>query len=173
MNPLNYVKEHPYLTGSLIVGVIVLFVLLRGGSSSSASPANASLGSLYAAQSAADTADKQINAQLAAQSASIGGQIELAKLSSARDLTLADLASSIELAKLDAYQQTTNLANTLTANVAFKQIQAGTDQAQIASNTQISMYDTLAEVLVTQARESASIARASIENQCHGFGCLF
>lgn len=173
MNPLGYVKEHPYLSGSLIVGVIVLFLLLRGGSSSSSSPGNADLNSIYAAQSAADTADKQINAQLSAQNASIAGNIELAKIGSQRDLSLATLQQQLGLAQISAQQQSTDLANTLTANVAIKNIQGQVDINALNNATQQNMYNNLANILITQAQENASVARASIENQCHGFGCLF
>ena len=179
MNPLGYVKEHPYMSGGLIVGAIILFLILRGGGSSGTAATSATGGDIYSAQAAAQTATNQINAQLQGQQATIGGQIQLATIGASRDLSLADLQTQLGLAQINAGQQVTDLANTLTANVAIKNIQGETDKATIAANQSIETTSILADYLKTSAfynfksNEANTNAAVTLATSCHGIGCWF
>jgi len=167
------------MSGGLIVGAIILFLLLRGGGSSGTAATSATGGDIYSAQAAAQTATNQINAQLQGQQATIGGQIQLATIGASRDLSLADLQTQLGLAQINAGQQVTDLANTLTANVALKNIQSQTDQAAIAGQTQIGVTGLLTNALVQQSNNNASVAisaqqtAAQVATSCHGIGCWF
>lgn len=169
---MESIKQHPYLVGGAIILAIGAYMLLSSGNGTSSGP-TADLGSVYGAQAAAQTATNQINAQLAGQQNQLGAQIAGLTIQSQTAKDLAGINMNVELAKINAAQEVTDLANTLTANVAMKQIQGQVDVESIRGNVQENQFNNLASVLIAQTNAAAATAQAAISSQCHGFGCLF
>jgi hypothetical protein len=169
------VKKHPILIVGGLVGAIGVYLLLSSGSSSSASSGgtNAADASIYAAQANASTQQQAIGASLQAAQETNATNLQALTIQSQTQLGLNDQNSQIALAQISATQETTDLANTLTANVATSQIKGQTDVAAIQGNVAINQFTNLANVLIAQSNDNASVATAAIGSQCHGFSCLF
>lgn len=105
----DWVKAHPwYVAGGILVGLIVLYYLLRSPAASPA-PAQSDLSGYYAAQAASATSGNnlaavadQVNGQIAiatlqeqTKQQAIAGQVSLAGISSQHDIALANIAAGV------------------------------------------------------------------------------
>lgn len=161
MKILETIKTHPlYIIGALAVVFVGYIWLTSGGSG--ASDAGASSGDIYAAQNVAG--DQLQMASLAAQAnqAAIGADLEKTRIGAATSLDIAQLSKELAIVDINAKSASTDLANTLTANVAMSNIKAGVDTTAINANASVANTATYANALVQQAGINASVATASI-----------
>jgi hypothetical protein len=133
-----FIKEHPYGTAGAVFGVGVLYLLLRGGSSSSASSdaadvqAQASLEAasmqqstqLQLAQLSATSQNNQIQAQSAVAQGQTNAQVSIAQIQGNTSVSNTNTVAgqNVDIAALNA--QTQQLASTLSAQVSDTQTQA-------------------------------------------------
>lgn len=123
MNIKAWIEEHPYLTGSAVLAIIVLFLVSRSSGSSSggtvttvnAGPSEAvQVASLQAAtqaasvQAAAQSQQNQLNAQLAAK-----------QLDNATQTTIAQMTLQYNIEKLKSEASVQNNANNFAYQIAL------------------------------------------------------
>lgn len=168
---MEWLKSHKYTAAGIGVALVIVYFYLTSSGGSSASSASGN--DIYAAQAQAAAIDSQN--QTALQAASIAASTDLQKTALATDAAkyVTNAQQSVALAQIAAGQEVTDTANTLSANVAIKQIQGQTDVAQIQGSTQVLTTQAITSALVQQSAQQAAVAEAAISNQCHGFGCLF
>lgn len=168
-------KEHKWIAGG-VVGLVLLYFLWSGsGGGSSAAPAagtdpNASALSIAQLQAASDV--NRTNAELSAQGAQIGGNIQLAQIAAdtanatnglAAQVALSDIGERAHVADLQA--TTSQQANNLSATIALGQQHEAENLAAIQSNTTIQNTSLLAGALTDQARISAGVESQAIAVQ--------
>lgn len=203
MSVLDTVKSKPLFYGgaAIVVVIGVYYVLSTGGSQTVSSGGGSDPSSVAAAaaiqqaQLQANQANTQIAGAIQANQDTIGGQITLAQIDADSKNHIADLTASIAGQQINAYSQDSALNSTLVAQTEQKRIQSGTDQKQIDATTSITNSQTLANVLISNANTvaaqnihiadvtaqtsqalinaNAATNQAIIDNQCHGFSCLF
>lgn len=174
MSVIDTIKSHPvYIIGAIGV-VFVGYIYFSSGSGTPAS-ADASAGDIYAAQNAA--AAQLQSQQLAAdvQNNGIAAQLQGQQIAAQNTLDVTGIQADVAKTQINAGQEVTDLANTLTANVAMKNIQAGTDVAAINANAQVLTTQTVAGALVQQSALNNATSQAAIAaaSACHGIGCWF
>jgi len=172
---MNWLEEHPYLTGGLVLAVIVLFLVLRGRSSASASTVQAGpsdalqAASLQAqvqqqsVQAAADVQNNQTGAALAAHLADV--QASLAAIAATKTIELQKITTEGNTAVYGARAgleavQSTNLAQ---ADIADTASTAGVQIAGISANRDIQIAGIQAPVSL--AAIQANLAAVESTNQ--------
>ncbi len=174
---MDWIREHPYLAGTLAVFVVVLFLVFRARSSASTSQqvavASGPSDALQAAslqaqvqqqgiQAAADVSSQQTGAALAAHLADV--QASLAQTSAARDvglqaiLTQGSTADYTAAAGLQAVEAQTGAA----VNIADTQAGAGVQVAAIQGSTAVQLAGIQAPVY--QAQIAAALAATENTN---------
>lgn len=158
------VKKHPYAIGGTIVGLIILWLLLRnssgGGSASSSS-----------GPSPADLQLASINAGVGIQQAQIQAQTQVAQTTAdvtnnqtQAALTASELTTAAQL-QLGLHQQNTDVVMAVTGD------QTSVDLANIAANADVTKTqiegDTLTNIAGIQGQTQVSIAQAqtAVESQ--------
>jgi hypothetical protein len=175
------IKEHPKATAAfVVVGVIVLYLLFNsgGGSASSGvgSPDQAQVQSAtdaYIAQQQAQTQSQGIAASLMAQQDQISGALQGLQIQSTQTTTANQLQAGVDLAQINAQQQESELANTLSADVVNRQntlaaqvaenaVNAQVTQAQISANTTLGTTQMVANALVQENTNQTQVNLAQI-----------
>lgn len=154
---IEQIKKHPYLAGGAALGVIVLFLVMRGGGSGGSGDTTYS-----------DNAAVQAGLQLQGQQQAIQGQQALAGV--ALQAASGENATRLRLAEIEA--ESRGRANELAANLGLAQInaqaqsvslqstlQAQTEQARINSDAQREQL--LASVLNNQITSGKEVALAA------------
>ena len=153
-NALDFAKRHPVEIGAGVFAVGVLFLLLRGGSSTSAQP-QSSVAGVYGAELAASQQNAQINAQLQAEQTRVNGQIGLSAQQGANDIALAQIQT----------QSNNYLGQLQTQAVELQNFYgAQTQQASIAANEAVSANQTAAQVAIAAQAAQASIDQNAANN---------
>lgn len=159
---MNWIEEHPYLTGGLVLAVIVLFLVLRGRSSASstvvqAGPSDAVQAATLQAQvqqqsvqAAADVQNQQTGAALTAHLADVQAQLDA--ISAGKAVSLQSTISGQTTAEYQAAAglqavQSTNLAQSDIADTAVAgnvqiagiQTQGAIDLAKVTGGTQVAL----------------------------------
>lgn len=154
---MGWVKRHPYATGGIVfvVGFIILILLSKqsGGASGASTDNSAGLAAqvqseAIAAQAAAQ--QQQLSAAAAAQTAQVNGAVSVNQSNNqaAVDIATIQANSANQIASLEAALGTTqsnnqtttnNLGITTQGNVQLAGIDASTQQAKIASDTQVAL----------------------------------
>lgn len=169
-----WIEEHPYLTGSFVLGVILLYFVLRGGSSSSAgsSTSTTATGASPALQAAQLQAGVQMQGiQAAAQDSAnkVAGAVAVSQIQANADVTKAQLQYQENLQKIVtsgqvAFNTNDTALQTIQAQIGgqiqLASIGAGRDeqiagiQADIAKHAQDTTY--AENLLVAQAQQHQS-----------------
>jgi hypothetical protein len=130
MHPIAYVKEHPILSGSLVVGVVVLIYLLRkapaqsqGGSGMLYSGPSESLQAM-GLQASAQVQGMQISAN--AKQAELNAQVNIAQLLSSADVEKYRIVGNVELQKILGTVDLTKYQTDAYTKIALAQIGAAT-----------------------------------------------
>jgi hypothetical protein len=178
---LGLLKEHPYITGSVVVvGGIVVFYLLSSSGSSSASSGNSD----YASALAADSANQQAQAAAAIQTNAQNAQLQATQIAASvqnnqtaasvteNDTnTLAALAAtlqgnndSVDVNQTNADAATLQQANQLTSEQNIYSIQEGglEDQINQAAEENANNNATSLSGLVDQLNAQGQIASQTI-----------
>lgn len=164
MSAIETVKAHPVLVigGGAVIFVIV-YMLASGGSTATVS------GDTSSAVSAAD--EQQAALQASAEHDAVS--LQALQLQGTNQLNLAGIAADLQRAQINASQETTDLANTLTANVQMKNldtslavVNSNNNASEVNTATQAKLYKSLAEINATTVQTIAA-------NQCHGLSCIF
>lgn len=173
------IQEHPKATAAVVVvGIIVLWLLFHGGSSApvSASAPGTDVGAAtgaYIAQQQSQAQTQQSNNALVAVQDQLGAQVTALTIQSQTQNHANDLQASLGMAKINADQQTaelitatqshsTDLANTLSAQVQSAGIQAGVRQTEIQSATSLGTATIVANALVSQSNNQTRVNLESI-----------
>ena len=136
---LEIVKKHPYVTGGIaIVGVVILYILIKRGSSSSSATVDSSTGSLQF---------QQIQAATNLQNAQYGSQVEIAQL-----------AGQVASHQADAQVQAVALETAAAQNIVATQTTGGVDTARINA-------DATTQQTQIQADAATEIAHATLNTQ--------
>lgn len=175
---MELIKSHPYISiGALLASVAVIFYVSASGGGavvSTADPNAVAAGTaLQQSQMQQQVQLQGITAGLQAEQDKNATAIALANIQAKYGYDTAQLAAGVQTATISAQQQVAELTSTLSAQTQQAQIKAQTDAAQIAANATIQTTATVANALVAQSAQQAAVAMSAIENQCHGFGCLF
>ena len=100
----HYVEEHPYLSGGLVVGLVILFVVIRRSAESSSGGSVVSAGGpSESLQAAGISAGAQLQATQIAANVQISGynaQVNLAEIMSAADVVKTGMAYNLELERI-------------------------------------------------------------------------
>lgn len=160
---MDWIREHPFLSGGLVLAIIVFFVVYRrssdrGSAVTSTGPSEA----LQAAQlsanvqqaqvSAASTAQtNQLQASLTAQSTKLQGEIDIAAMQ--RDVALQDILST---------QQTTNLKTATAGSVAEAQVSRDVTIAGYGRDVALAQNQTVAMGEQLQADVARGVTAAQI-----------
>lgn len=163
---IEWLKAHKWLVGGGIVGLLVYFLFLRGGSSGVASGAAQTdvqaATDLQSAQLAAQSQGQQVAGAVQANQDSIAGQIALAQIQGQYGQNNNQIAASIDLAQINATQQTTLGVSTLQAQVQEAAYSNATQQYKISADSSVQMQTILANALTTQARINANVQNNAI-----------
>lgn len=121
----NFIKKHPYGSGAaVLVGGLVLFLLLRGGSSSSG------------AQDQAGLATQQVNTALAAQQDAEQAQYQMAQLQAQTAQNIATIQSYQDITLGTQANQNQQLQINKAAEVQSQAIAAQLQESTLQSNNQ-------------------------------------
>lgn len=158
-NAIATIRNHPfYVVAGLAIG-FVLYLMFTSGDDETVAAGD---GDIYSAQNSAATQMAGMDLQYRAQTEMVGAQLEGKRIDAATNTTLANIMKDVELVRLDVTARSTDLANTLTANVASKQIQSVVDVEAIKGNVSMSNTQTMANALVQQSAHTAAVSQASI-----------
>src|SRR4051812_29155018 len=122
MNVLETVKDHPYAIGGGLAALVVLYFVLHRGSSTVASST--------AATAPADNSLAIAQIQAGQSAMSVAAQLDARKDDNATQVYIASLAQSIQLAGINAQEQTQSFGIAKAADVALAQIEGQTNIAQ-------------------------------------------
>src|SRR5579872_6681712 len=151
---MNWVREHPYLSGSLIVAVIILFLVLRGRSSSSSSAQQVSQGGPSDALQAAGL-------QAQTQQSAISAQVALGQIAANSQDTATQAARDVALSKVAADFQSQQFGTAAALQAAQAGYMSQVDLADISAGRDISLsHDQLAAVGINA---SAAVDIAGIQ----------
>jgi hypothetical protein len=178
------IKEHPKATAAfVVVGLLVLFLLFRGGSSGAATSADSTDATdvqaateAYAAQQQAQTQSQGIAASLQSEQDQTGAALQVATLTANSTDLANQLQAGVDLSQINAQQQTDALnistsaqvqdtTNTLTAQVAEDQINSQVAADQISSNTTLGTASIVAGALVQESNNQAQVSLSEINAQ--------
>lgn len=140
---VEWIKQHPYLSGGLVLALVVLFLIIRRGGSS-------------APQGASGPSD-------ALQAAALQAQVQGAAINASQAANAVNAQAAVATANSQA-QAAVNIA-TLQANAAIAQVQSGTDQAAIAGQVQAAHDQLAASLGVASSRDQLSGLLATVQGQ--------
>jgi hypothetical protein len=173
---ISWAKEHPYLLGSVVVGIIVLYFVLSSGSSASSQQAAAAELAATGGLSEQDYAALQ-NAQLQSSTQIQGAQIQSAttlgqasdqlsavQIAAAAQDTQAQLQQQVDLNNIAAGAAVTQNTNDTNLQIAQAQIGGQVQVAQIGAtqNETISgqQQQTLQDQIAASVASQTAIANA-------------
>lgn len=162
---MDWIREHPYLSGGLVLAIIVFFVIYnRSSSSASTVTSTGPSEALQAAQLSANVQQAQVSAaatgqanqlqaSLNAQSTQIQGQIDIAAMQ--RDVALQSILST---------QQSTNLQTVTAGDVAQTQTAAQVTEAGYGLQLGLAQNATVnaGQQLQAQVAQGATAAQVTI-----------
>ncbi len=155
MNVINYAKEHPYATGTIvIVGGILFFVIAFGGSSSETT----SEGGPSEAELAADAAIQIANIGASAQIAQANAAVGAAQIGAGVQMNSDKLSAEVALAGLSSAEIMENYRTNAAKESALAAYAAQTTSAQLAADVAKSGNQLAADVEKgRQATEAATL----------------
>ena len=157
--------------GAIIVGAIILFSLMRGSSSQSASASGPS--------EALQNARLQAETQLALQQSNIQGQVAIAsmqanaqmreleatlkalELQGAVDMSIANMQQQLLLEQLAADREINMRMISSQEAMLFANLEASVARDQIAANAMIAQQEMLAQISMSQIAANVAIAQAN------------
>lgn len=155
MNIPPFIKQHPVAIGAGVIGIIVIFMVLRGSGGAAADTTGTQTATDPSAV-AAGTALAQ--AQIGAQAQAAYGQTQLQglQIQADRDVDLAGITSNTSEYIANLQSHSADLASTLNTQVAMGQLKNQSDATSIAFATQqyqnyTSMWQTAAYLQTIQA----------------------
>lgn len=161
---LEEIKKHPYIIFGVIGGIILLYILSSAGGSGNAT-ASGDTGdddSDVAAAEATNQASIAANAQIAGYQAAAGAQSEsdsaslsLANIQAGVTNNANDLSAAVAAQQINAEEETTDTANTLSAQTTQYGEQQQTQQLGISTNGQTQDIEAVTSALVQQQQISA------------------
>ena len=167
---LDWVKRHPYLTGGLVLGAIVFFVVYRSvaGSNSAAAQAASAANpdippneaALQVASLQASAQTQSINAQLQAQTNQVVAAQNVATLQSNAQVTEAQLAQQAALQQIVSSAAVQTQANTLAYQTVQAQVGGQVSLAQIQTQGQVDIAGTQAGVQEQAAADALAQEQA-------------
>jgi hypothetical protein len=180
----GWVEEHPYLTGGVILSLIILYFLLSSSSSSSAPAQSQGVGGSglsssdyaslqeaqiaagaqqFAQQNQATEQNNQLSAQLAATQLQVGAQSQANQL--AANVQLQNILTSGQVSMGQTAGQVALGENTNATNLALGQAQIG-GQVQIAGiQAQQNEYDVGTQAQTMQLEYNDAVKSQSIISQ--------
>jgi hypothetical protein len=174
----EWIKEHPYLAGGLVLGIIVFYVVYKSvsgsGSSGGVAVASGPSDAVQAAaiqaglqqqqtSAAATTANNQIQAQLAALQLQYGAQLQVAQLAANAQNQQTLTQGQTDNAKTDAELQAALASIGGQVQVAGEQTSAGVQIAGIQGG--IAAEQIQAALAATENTNAASVSIAGINSQ--------
>lgn len=168
MSVIENVKAHPVLFGGVALGAIVLVIVMsRSGGVESVSGAGSSpvagASDLQAMQLAANAQAQQSQLAYQARSEEIAGSVELANIQSQTSVTVANIAAAVQSLAIGKQAESTNLANTLAADVENNRTAAQTEQYRLNQHYTFATTQAVANALVQQGAQSLERDRMSAD----------
>ncbi len=177
---IELVKKHPYAIGGLVLGLIVLYLIVRRGGSSSGSSDSGSSGATAGYDSAASIQMAQISAQqsIAETQAQVqnNGIIAAAQshdLETAAQLQLgtlqvqADVLKTLGVAQIQADEQThiTDVNDSSQVQIALANDQAKVDVAAVTGDTALGVaaYEAQAKEAAIQGQVAVATSQTNLE----------
>lgn len=178
---LDWIKKHPYLTGGLVLGAIVFYVIYQNVSGSNSAAAQAAAAAnpdippneaaLDAAQIQAGAQTQAVNAQLQAATNQAQATQNIAQIQANAQTTAAQLASQDSLQQIVSSAAVQTNANQLAYQTVQAQVGGQVQLAQIQTQGQVDIAGSAAQVQIDsqndalaqeQAIQQAAIAQQSI-----------
>lgn len=170
---LDWIKKHPYITGSLAIGLVILYIILRGNSSSSpqvvqTGPSDA----LQAADLQAQVQQQAIQTGAAAQSQQLDAALAAKQIDAATALAQQSSNQQVALKQLEDQTQIQTLAAdiqkqqiTAQQDVATQSINAQLQEAQFASIDDVTKTQAAISIAGIQSAAQVSLGEAQINGQ--------
>jgi len=173
---IEFVKKHPYGVAGAILGLGVLWLLLRnsGGGASASTDTSAAYNAqaseaqtaaqLQAAQLQAQQQTTQIQAQAQVASEQVAGQVQVATLQAQQNVDIASLTAQTSQLAAALSAQTTQAVSSLQATVANNQTNAQVQMnaANNAALVTVAIAPYTAAVQETQLNDQTAIALAAM-----------
>lgn len=164
----NEIKSHPYIIGAVILGIIVLFFISSSGSAPGTTVADSS-SDVAAANTVAD-AQQNAQTQLALGNLSlqglqeqIGGSIAVATLQAHTADNANVLAAGVAAQQINATEDVTNTANTLSAQTQQRYFASQETMASINANSLIQNTALVTDALVKQSQITSNTQVAAVQ----------
>lgn len=167
---MNWIKEHPYLTGGLVLGLLVLFLIFRRSGSASAPPQYQNAGpseALQATQLQTGAALQAAQISATAHTNEVNAQVAAAQISANRDVTIASLKQQEDLQNIVTSGQVQ--LHSTDAALASVQAQIGgqVQLADINAGRDVAIANSQADVMKTEyedaTKQQAIISGAATE----------
>lgn len=160
MSIMEKIKSHPYITGAVVVVLIVAIVIAGSSPSQTVQSAGsgvdpsavAAAGAVQVAQTQATAGLAGLNAQIQARADDNASALEMARIQSGSQDYANTLSASIASQQINATQEHGDLVSTLSAAVSQAQIAAGVTTAQLASTTSLQTTKYLTDAVIQQAQ---------------------
>jgi hypothetical protein len=162
-----WIKQHPYLTGSLVLGLLVLYLILRGarsgGGTSTVIQSGGASDALQAAQLQATVQGNAIQAGADVQNNALAAALAAKSIDASTTLGVAGAQRDVALAGINAGAETadTQTAALLASNQAA--FAADLQKTAIQTGGQVSIANTVAGAQVQIAGIQAPVQMAAID----------
>lgn len=154
---LEWVKEHPYITGSLLVGVIVLYIVLRNSGTAAQSTQVVQSGPSDALQAA------DLQAQVQQQGIQAASNAQTDQLNAA--LAAKSIDAAVSTAQTQAQKDVASQQITAQQDVATQQINAQLQESQFGAISADKVTAAQVAIAGIQAGAQQSVAEAQINGQ--------
>jgi hypothetical protein len=163
---MHWIKEHPYLSGSLVLVAIILFFVIRRASSGTASASAPAAGGpsegLLAAQLQASTQLQGATIAATAQQNQVNAQLAAVQVTSAADVQKAQLAQTVALQNIVTGGDVANQANAYNLEAVKAQTGAQVSLADIQAQGALGLAQIQTGGQVAIAGQAAQVNEAQI-----------
>lgn len=176
MSIIETIKSRPWLTGGLVVGALILFLVLRGTGSAQSVSGDSGMSDadqMQGIMAGLQTRMAEINAGTMMNSENIAGTIELEKIRGTFSENIYAMQQAVDMAKLNAMTSVQVNQDTLSAQIQNNTIAAGLETTRINTNAQLQTTQTITNALIEQSRINAGVSAAAIANANKSKDCGF
>lgn len=170
----EFAKEHPYALGVIVfvVGAILVYLIFHKSSSSGATNSADPNSSYYAADAAAIQSGNQLyedQMQLQAYSAAQGDALSAQTEQYASQEQIAQLGANVDTTQITANQESTDLANTLSASVESQQLTAQQQINQNNNATAVSLNSDNNSTILSELQATLAANTTEMQSQTQAF----
>jgi hypothetical protein len=162
---VEWVKQHPYITGSLVVGLIVLYIVLRGNQSQQQITSTGPSEALQAANLQAQTQQNLASTAVSAQDSQLNAAIAAKQIDAATSLANIQAQSQVALTNLADTKDVQSQQITAQQDVATQQVNAALQESQFQSIAQQKDAELQAAVAGAQIGAQQALGEQQVQAQ--------